>query len=46
MTSKLQTLNKQHFPDETCTLEAAQAEFQWHILVYYLIKQQKPTSKE
>lgn len=43
-----QTLSfkKWHFPNETVLRRAAQAEFQGHILVYYLIKQQKPTSKE
>lgn len=46
MTSKLLSFKKWHFPNETVLTQAAQAEFQGHILVYYLIKQQKPTSKE
>ena len=46
MTSKLQALKKWHIPNETVLMEAAQAEFPEHILVYYLIKQQKLTSKE
>lgn len=46
MTSKLQTLKKWRFPHETVLTEAAQAEFPERILVRYLIKQQKLTSKE
>ena len=46
MTSKLLSFKKWHFPNENVLTQAAQAEFQGHILVYYLIKQQKTTSKE
>lgn len=45
MTSKLLSFKKWHFPNETVLTQAAQAEFQGHILVYYLIKQQNPHQK-